>query len=513
MSSPQVKFVLDAAWRRKWLLVLPPALGLAVGWAVVQRTDKLYTSSTLVFIEGQRVPEKILTTTVTARIDERLNRLQELIKSPSYLEQVARGIGMLPDNPTNEDIDAARAKLRGRISFEPDLKNYQWFKVSVTDERPKAAAKAANLVADLFIAENQKMRQQFAESAEGIVAGMLEEREAELREAERKLAEFRRAHQGELPSDQPSNQTQINAYQQQIAMLSDQIRARQAEIDSYQDRIDTTETIASIVGEPSAIADPLARQLQTARESLDQLRRRYSEEHPNVRGQRAEVERLERQYQDQLERELRPASSDPLEAPGAPTPRNPTEARIAFLRGEIREFERQRLELQARVNILVARVRNAPLLEVEFNELSREYNEARASYDSVRSRREGAAQGVELEEAGLGEQFRVQDRARPSWTPSYPNVPSFLFGGAALGLLLGLGIAFLLEQLDPSLRTEERFRHAFPDVPLLEAIPSLAPDPATMKGKKGKGGKGMKPGKGKAAAAVAVLIVTGGLFW
>ncbi len=513
MSSPQVKFVLDAAWRRKWLLVLPPLLGLTVGWAVVQRTDKLYTSSTLIFIEGQRVPEKILTTTVTARIDERLNRLQELVKSPSYLEQVARGIGMLSDNPTNEEIEAARAKLRGRITFDPDLKNFQWFKVSVTDEHPKAAAKAANLVADLFIAENQKMRQQFARSAEGIVAGMLEEREAELREAERRLAEFRRAHLGELPTDQTSNQTQIGTYSQQIEYLTEQIRTRQDEIDTYQDRIDTTETIASIVGEPSGTSDPLLRQLQTARETLDQLRRKYSDEHPDVRSQRAEVDRLERQYQEQLDRELRAAPSDPSASSAqVVTPRSPAEARIAFLRGEIRDLERQRADLQARVNVLLARVRNAPLVEVEYNELLRAFNEARAAYESVRGRREGAAQGVELEEAGLGEQFRVQDRARPSWTPSYPNVPSFLFGGAALGLLLGLGIAFLLEQLDPSLRTEERFRHAFPDLPLLESIPSLGPDPMIAKGRKGKGGKGMKPGKGKAAAAVAVAIVTGGLF-
>ena len=40
-----------------------------------------------------------------------------------------------------------------------------------------------------------------------------------------------------------------------------------------------------------------------------------------------------------------------------------------------------------------------------------------------------------------------------------------------IGLALGGGLAFVLEYFDPSLRSEEAFRLAFPDVPLLVAIP------------------------------------------
>lgn len=468
-DSNQIKPILDAAWRRRWLILLPPVLGALIGWAWVQRIPKEYRATTSIRVVAQRVPKEILQSTVTAGPAEIIASLKVQILSDSYINDVVQQIGMVPAFPTSSLLEEARIELRRKIEIEVDTQRFSYFKISVRHREGKLAAKAANRLADLFIQENTKLRTEQAQGTEGLVDDLAMKRKTELDAVERRLADYKRAHQGELPEQQAANQTLITTYQTQMQALNDQVRTRQGEIEMLRAQSETADAIAGIVGVPGAGGDPLLRALQGARAELQQLLLRYSEEHPDVRRKRAEVDRLEEQHQRQI-------ASGPAGVGTAKLSPNasPTEVRIALAQAEIAEFERKRIDLQVKIDGLVARVRNAPLVEVELNEIMRAYNEARNSYDELRKRREAAEQGRELEESGQGEQFRIQDRATPQRKPASPNVPAWVFGGLLIGLAFGGGVAFGFEYFDPSIRSEETFHHAFPDVPLLVAIPTMA---------------------------------------
>ena len=51
---------------------------------------------------------------------------------------------------------------------------------------------------------------------------------------------------------------------------------------------------------------------------------------------------------------------------------------------------------------------------------------------------------------------RVLDAARPSFAPVRPNVPNNLVLGLLLGLAAGVACAFLLEQLDNTVKSQSR---------------------------------------------------------
>jgi capsular polysaccharide biosynthesis protein len=85
-----------------------------------------------------------------------------------------------------------------------------------------------------------------------------------------------------------------------------------------------------------------------------------------------------------------------------------------------------------------------------------------------------------MEQAQQGEQFRVLDPANLPDAPSFPNPFVFAGGGFAVGLLLGLAVAALLEYRDTSVRNE-RDIWAFTKLPTLAVISRIKDLPQPVK--------------------------------
>jgi succinoglycan biosynthesis transport protein ExoP len=95
----------------------------------------------------------------------------------------------------------------------------------------------------------------------------------------------------------------------------------------------------------------------------------------------------------------------------------------------------------------------------KLNESAIEYNLLKRDVDTNRQLYEGLLE--KLKEAGVSaglksNNFRIVDSARPPTAPIEPNVPRNLGFAFVLGLTSGIGLAFLLEALDNTVRTTEQ---------------------------------------------------------
>jgi len=95
----------------------------------------------------------------------------------------------------------------------------------------------------------------------------------------------------------------------------------------------------------------------------------------------------------------------------------------------------------------------------KLNESAIEYTLLKRDVDTNRQLYEGLLQ--KLKEAGVSaglksNNFRIIDSARPPTGAIEPNVPRNLLFAAMLGLASGIGLAFLLEGLDNTVRTTEQ---------------------------------------------------------
>jgi capsular polysaccharide biosynthesis protein len=113
------------------------------------------------------------------------------------------------------------------------------------------------------------------------------------------------------------------------------------------------------------------------------------------------------------------------------------------------------------------------MVEQEYKQITRDHETALQFYNNLLTKMNESSMATDLERRQQGEQFQVLDAANLPDAPIFPNPYLFAGGGLVIGLLLGLGIAAILEYRDTSLRTD-RDVWTFTKLPTLATISFLA---------------------------------------
>jgi uncharacterized protein involved in exopolysaccharide biosynthesis len=119
------------------------------------------------------------------------------------------------------------------------------------------------------------------------------------------------------------------------------------------------------------------------------------------------------------------------------------------------------------------RIEATPGRESGLLELSRDYSTLQSIYTSLLGKKEESKVSANLERREIGEQFKILDPARVPERPSSPNRPQLYALGLAAGLMLGIGVAALVEYLDKTLRSEADVTAAL-NLMVLAVVPIIA---------------------------------------
>jgi uncharacterized protein involved in exopolysaccharide biosynthesis len=138
----------------------------------------------------------------------------------------------------------------------------------------------------------------------------------------------------------------------------------------------------------------------------------------------------------------------------------------------VREKTREHQRLQKQIQMYQERVELSPKVEQQYKELTRDYTTALGFYNELLAKKTESEMATDLERRQQGEQFRVMDPPNLPERPSFPNRPLFALGGLGGGLVLGLGIAMVVEMRDKSMRTD-RDVEFYLQLPTLGLIPTL----------------------------------------
>ena len=133
----------------------------------------------------------------------------------------------------------------------------------------------------------------------------------------------------------------------------------------------------------------------------------------------------------------------------------------------------QYLEALQRENMLKDSFNKQALENNKLNESAIQYSILKRDLDSNRTLYEGLLE--KLKEAGVtaglrSNNFRIIDPARVPTGPSEPNIPRNLTFALLLGVVSGVGLAFVLENMDNTVRTPEQAT-AISGLPSLGMIP------------------------------------------
>src|SRR5713226_1085084 len=180
------------AWDRKWLIVIPFVLG-SIGAVVFGRMlPNQFRSESLIQIIPQRVPESYVKSTVTSRIEDRLQALRQQVLNRTRLERIIEDFKLFSEQRKARLMEDLVEQARDRVSIE--IVKGDAFKVSYTSDDPKTAMQVTERLASLIIEENLRDRESLAEGADQFFETQLDDARQRLVEHEKKLEEYRRQH-------------------------------------------------------------------------------------------------------------------------------------------------------------------------------------------------------------------------------------------------------------------------------------------------------------------------------
>jgi uncharacterized protein involved in exopolysaccharide biosynthesis len=162
--------------RRKWLILLPFAVGVAAAPPVASRVLERYRSETLIMVIPQRVPTRDVKSTVTAKVDDRLSSsIADPILTRSRLERIIRDLDLYSKERARGVLEDVVQRMRGDIEIK--LEGKESFRVSYVSRDPRVAQMVTARLASLFIEENMRDSQNPAESPNSVPETQLERRQ------------------------------------------------------------------------------------------------------------------------------------------------------------------------------------------------------------------------------------------------------------------------------------------------------------------------------------------------
>lgn len=470
--------ILRIALRGKWLIVIPFAVGIIGSQFVARRLPHLYRSETLIQVIPPQIPESIVKSTVTARLEDRLPAISEQIMSRSRLERIITDFDLYPTERARGIMEDVIAKMRADIKG-PTLVGKESFRLSYVSHDPRIAQKVTAQLASLYIDENRRDRANQADGTNQFLESQLAESKRRLLESEKKLADYQRQFAGQLPSELAANLQAIANAQMQLQAVSESIsRAGERRLLVERQLADAqTLSPSAVAPETSLNAGPptTAQQLLAARARLEAYKLQYTEDHPDVRALERTIRDLEARAEDEAKRPPQPSTTATV---------SPAEAlrqkRIRDLKADLDVIDHQvaanQLEestLKKRMSDYQAKVDAVPTRQAELVELTRDYDTLRASYNNLLAKQEESKLAASLERREVGEQFRPLDVA------SLPEKPynhllrmEVAVGGALGGLILGLALVGFLEYRDTSFKSEEEIARIL-NLPVLALVPVL----------------------------------------
>src|SRR5688572_32120058 len=116
-----------------------------------------YQSDTLILVVPQRVPESYVRSTVTTRIEDRLQSISQQVRSRTRLERIIQEFDLYAERRQTEVMQDIVEEMNRNITI--DIVRGDAFRVGFVDEDPRVAMRVTERLAAFFIDESLRDRE------------------------------------------------------------------------------------------------------------------------------------------------------------------------------------------------------------------------------------------------------------------------------------------------------------------------------------------------------------------
>lgn len=380
------------------------------------------------------------------------------------------------DPESSENMNSFITQLQNSISVDP-VRNTDMIKISVTAPSPFEAAYIANTVAEVYKEQNQIASQEEVRKVKDFLGEQLNIFQAQLQKSEQALKEYKENQKVvALPKE-------IEELVSRLAEVESIYRGAELELNSNRERL---QYIDEQLGQSkknlnmqNILTAPFLKELNQKMVELETAKTKYiatlinqgvyDPNDPTIRNYDEQARLLEEKLKAGITQLATAATGDPITLSEELFQRKiEVEAsiqsllpKVSALKKMVDEYNRELEKIPERSLQLAQLERSARLDEKITLMMKEKYEESR------------------ITEVGQLGNVRIIDPAKPDYIPIRPKKKMNILLGIIMGLGLGIGITFVLEYFDNSVRSAEDIERL--GLPILGSIPLIKLEEATKK--------------------------------
>ncbi len=466
----QLLALLRGMWQRRWI-------GLGVAWVtaiigaiIVFRLPDKYEASARVYVDTQSMLQPLMAgMAVTPDAGQQVAILSRILLSRPNLEKIIRKSDLDTSAGRNaaDLVDETVGSLNISRAGGDNL-----YTIAFRYPDGRKARDVVQAALSTFIEQSLGRTRSGTDSARKFVDDQIKDYESRLRESEARLQAFKLKYMGLLGTSGQSYFSQMTTITEQIKDARLELRVAEQTRDGIRKQLEEqTQRGPAATSRRVAGVPELDNRINEQKRQLDELLRKYTDQHPDVVSTKRLLIQLLEDRKREIEVRSRAAESDP----GSPLTGDPvaqqlkvalndSEANLTAVRARLGEYE-------ARYNQLRSSAETLPKIDMELTQLDRDYGIQKRQYESLVGRRETASLTGKLEDAGVAE-FRIIDPPRVTPNPVAPNRLLLLGVLVAVSLFAGLATSWLVSQARPTFRDGRTLREVA-QRPLLGMISML----------------------------------------
>lgn len=517
---------IDLVKRRKYYILITWTLLSAISVVVAYNLPKTYRSTATMLIQAP-IPTTVIESTISQFADVQIQTIYQRVMTNDNV------LAIIESNNLYDDIKNGDTKYPLAVLFKKNTEIKLTssslaplshsgiaeiaFDISFSHSDSTKAQEVANKLASLFIRQSDIFRARRALKTTNFLTEESDELNRELQEIDRRIVKFKEANSFALPEQIKNNQAaieriegeridtdrQIRVTKERIAFLAAELARTQIDLPTIldtnapQNKEDTIKSLRAKYLRYSSIYFPshpnlarlkreiraldpnfegelaeeeIRKRLVEVKRELKLLEETYAGTHPDIAKRRNQISKLEKQ----LKINGTSPQSQPDQVRNNIT--NPTylalNTQYKSSQSELSSLIENRDYLKEKLNKIQTSFLVAPQIEMQYSDLLRERDNTVNKYNQLKEKLLDAKLIQALEEQQEGQTLTLIEQPIRPIRPEGSNRRKVAIGGFFMGIIAGLGIAFLVEFLDPGIRGYRAVTEVTGLMPLV-VIPSI----------------------------------------
>lgn len=428
-------------------------------------TPPTYTSSTTLLVENSTIlpagDQRGVSTASNHAVVAR-----EVAFSRRVMEQVLEAGGWTASNPSAVEKNELIRGIISRTTIDvsdrsrgPNATNgVNVIKVDYSDSDPQRAFRVARRLAELLISESKARKQEESRAALQFLDSQVAEYQGKLGESGESLRQYQLAH----PNASPDLEGGVNSRIAELRREVDNARLDLAGSATQEGQLQSMLSRESELGGGISRASQFRSRVAELEAERNRLTAQYTNRHPDVVRIQNELNGLSRQGASAVAGSQLAGTINPMHGQ--------LRMRLADARRERAAAASRIAAGQALLNAEMARDRESLSTESTLGALVRDHETNRELYQDLVKRREAARVAANLDAAGQGLNYRIQEPARVPLSRSGLSLTHFAIAGLVLAIALPMLLLAALVKHDPRARTPLQIERDA-GLPVLGTIP------------------------------------------